>query len=107
LTTKQLAGDTSFIWDTGEYQANHTVDFVTSEYTLYIYDSSKTVSDVASAGYLAAMQYAFGMYKPQSYTPWAGDDSYVNFSPEAPIIAKWMIALISIATVSALQIMLK
>lgn len=107
LTTNQLATETSFVFDTKEYQANQTVDFVTSEYTLYIYDSSRTVSDVASAGYLSSLQFAFGMYRPQSYTPWAKDGTYINMSPETPIVAKWMVALIAITTVSALQVMLK
>jgi hypothetical protein len=39
-------------------------------YTLYIFDSSREVTDVPSAGILGNFNgYLFGMYEPQSYTP--------------------------------------
>jgi hypothetical protein len=39
-------------------------------YTLYIFDSSRSVTDIPAAGILGNFNgYLFGMYEPQSYTP--------------------------------------
>jgi hypothetical protein len=39
-------------------------------YTLYIFDQSRSVTAIPSAGYLGSYNgYVFGMYEPQPYTP--------------------------------------
>jgi hypothetical protein len=39
-------------------------------YTLYIFDESRSVTAIPSAGFLGAWNgYVFGMYSPQPYTP--------------------------------------
>ncbi|KAL4804010.1 hypothetical protein BDV18DRAFT_143666 [Aspergillus unguis] len=56
-------------WDTGKYQANATAPLLTATYTLIVYDESKDIDDVASAGELSSQnRYYFGMYTPQPYT---------------------------------------
>lgn len=63
----------SVTWDTGKYQANATVPLLTASYTLIVYDESKEIDDLASAGELSSQnQYYFGMYEPQAYTPLPG-----------------------------------
>ncbi|KAK2759419.1 hypothetical protein FQN54_002897 [Arachnomyces sp. PD_36] len=58
------------VWDTGAYQANATVPLLTETYTLLVYDVDKDPTDIASAGHLgASINFRFGMYLPQSYTP--------------------------------------
>ncbi|KAL3491998.1 hypothetical protein BJX62DRAFT_203736 [Aspergillus germanicus] len=55
-------------WDTGKYQANATIPLLTATYTLIVYDESKDVDDVASAGELSSQnRYYFGMYISQPY----------------------------------------
>ncbi|KAJ5632356.1 hypothetical protein N7490_008695 [Penicillium lividum] len=61
------------IWDTGDYEKTATIPLLTASYTLYVYDSDKSLSDTASAGYLDSDSgYAFGMYYTQSSTPLSG-----------------------------------
>lgn len=61
------------VWDTGKYQATATEPLLTASYTLIIYDASKEIGDIASAGHLSSQNgYPFGMYAPQSYTPLNG-----------------------------------
>jgi hypothetical protein len=39
-------------------------------YTLYIFDQSRSITAIPSAGYLGSYNgYVFGMYEPQPYTP--------------------------------------
>ncbi|CAI7662510.1 unnamed protein product [Penicillium glandicola] len=61
----------SLVWDTGKYQSSATIPLLTASYTLIVYDSTKEISDTASAGYLSSQDggYVFGMYTPQPYTP--------------------------------------
>ncbi|KAL2838419.1 hypothetical protein BJX68DRAFT_249000 [Aspergillus pseudodeflectus] len=55
-------------WDTGKYQANATIPLLTATYTLIVYDESKDVDDIASAGELSSQnRYYFGMYISQPY----------------------------------------
>ncbi|KKK18536.1 hypothetical protein P175DRAFT_0502431 [Aspergillus ochraceoroseus IBT 24754] len=62
----------SVVWDTKKYQANATVPLLTASYTLIVYDESKSISDVASAGELGTdTRYYFAMYATQAYTPLA------------------------------------
>ena len=57
-------------WDTNATQAT---PYLTETYTLLIYDSQSSVSATAKAGYLGTFnQFTFGMYQPQSYTPYSG-----------------------------------
>ncbi|KAI1626065.1 hypothetical protein EDD37DRAFT_329739 [Exophiala viscosa] len=57
-------------WDTGNFAGANTQPFPVASYTLVVYDAASEVTDVASAGYLAAYdQYIFGMYTGQPYTP--------------------------------------
>lgn len=50
-------------WDTGNFPAAATQPFPVASYTLIVYDASKDVTDVPSAGSLGAYdQYVFGMY---------------------------------------------
>ena len=59
-------------WDTGDYQATASIPLLVATYTLVIYDASKDVTAIPSAGYLGTFdQYFFGMYTPQPYTPLA------------------------------------
>lgn len=63
------------LWDTKNYQKDHpqASPLLTETYTLLIYDAASSSSATAKAGYLAVYnQFTFGMYQPQSYTPWAG-----------------------------------
>ncbi|OCT48392.1 hypothetical protein CLCR_04276 [Cladophialophora carrionii] len=71
LTSNMSVEETgAFTWDTGEMYATATNPFPVASYTLIIHDSSQDVTDVPSAGFLAAyQQYIFGMYTPQAYTP--------------------------------------
>ncbi|KAL2866901.1 uncharacterized protein BJX67DRAFT_120035 [Aspergillus lucknowensis] len=58
----------SVVWDTKKYQANATVPLLTATYTLIVYDESKEIDDVASAGELSSQnRYYFGMYVSQDY----------------------------------------
>jgi hypothetical protein len=71
LAVNQSAHDTKVLWDTGAYQATATVPLLTNTYTLIIYPADSSISATPKAGYLAVQQtYTFGMYVPQSYTPW-------------------------------------
>jgi hypothetical protein len=59
----------SVVWDTGKYQKTATIPLLTASYTLFVYDTSKELTDIASAGYLSSqIGYSFGMYSPQPYT---------------------------------------
>lgn len=50
-------------WDTGNFPAAATDPFPVASYTLVVMDASKDITDIPSAGYLAAYnQYVFGMY---------------------------------------------
>ncbi|EXJ54419.1 hypothetical protein A1O7_09758 [Cladophialophora yegresii CBS 114405] len=71
LTSNMSVEETgAFTWDTGEMYATATNPFPVASYTLIIHDSSQDLTDVPSAGFLAAyQQYIFGMYTPQAYTP--------------------------------------
>ncbi|KAJ5929569.1 hypothetical protein N7454_006519 [Penicillium verhagenii] len=61
------------IWDTGDYEKTATIPLLTASYTLFVYDSDKSLTDTASAGYLGSdTGYSFGMYFPQSATPLNG-----------------------------------
>ena len=71
IATNHPSVESSFTWDTEEFQANATVPLLTSQYTLQIYDSTKNMSSVASAGYLSPYTQKFYMYSPQAYTPLA------------------------------------
>lgn len=72
IATNHPSRETSFIWDTEEFQANATVPLLTTQYTLQVYDSTKNMSAVAAAGYLSPFSQKFFMYSPQAYTPMAG-----------------------------------
>ncbi|KAJ5273494.1 hypothetical protein N7478_008619 [Penicillium angulare] len=57
------------IWDTGKYESSATIPLLTATYTLFVYDSEKSLSDTASAGYLSSsVGYSFSMYYPHSPT---------------------------------------
>lgn len=70
-TNQSITGHTQAVtWDTGEYQATASIQLLVATYTLVIYDSSKDITAIPSAGYLGTFdQYFFGMYTPQPYTP--------------------------------------
>ena len=70
----------SVVWDTGKYQSSATIPLLTATYTLFVYDASKSLSDIASPGHLGSnIGYSFGMYIPQSYTPLNGmPSSYIS-----------------------------
>jgi hypothetical protein len=62
------------IWDTGAYQTSDPkalqTPLITDKYTLIIFDAAGSVTEAASAGYLAPFNsFIFGMYSPQPYTP--------------------------------------
>lgn len=109
ISTKHPAKETEILWDTSTAEKNSSLELLTSTYTLEIYDPSgnKTASSVASAGYLAPFTYTFGMYRPQSYTPWGGDSSYMNLASLVDMTSlKWLITMGLIFVGSALQIIL-
>jgi hypothetical protein len=57
------------VWDTGD-DAQNTDPFPVATYTLYIHDSARDPTQVASAGDLGAFnQFRFGVYTGQPYTP--------------------------------------
>ncbi|KAJ5804861.1 hypothetical protein N7474_010748 [Penicillium riverlandense] len=57
----------SVVWDT---DATMTVPLLTATYTLYVYDASKSLGDIPSAGHLSSLVgYDFGMYIKLPYTP--------------------------------------
>ncbi|KAL8916850.1 MAG: hypothetical protein Q9208_008307 [Pyrenodesmia sp. 3 TL-2023] len=57
------------VWDT-KPDVTGTAPLLTETYTLVIKDASKDITAVAQAGRLGTYdQFAFGMYKPQAYTP--------------------------------------
>ena len=76
-----LSFDTTLItWDTGAYDANATTPLLTyhpllsvlmsAMYTLHIYDKSRSVSAIPSAGFLGSyIGFVFGLYQSQPYTP--------------------------------------
>jgi hypothetical protein len=73
--------ETLLEWDTGAYDANATIPLLTYQfpfrlmlmsamYTLYIFDESRSVTAIPSAGYLGSFNgYVFGLYDSQPYTP--------------------------------------
>lgn len=68
--TVKAKGDGLVVWDTDGYETK-SAPLVMATYTLIIYDSDGSATDVAEAGYLAPFQTAFGMYATQPYE--AGD----------------------------------
>ena len=61
------------VWDTRPDETG-TAPLLTETYTLIIHDAEKAETDVPRAGHLGNYnQFAFGMYKPQKYTPRAGE----------------------------------
>lgn len=54
----------SVLWDT-RLNASGTVPLLTATYTLIIWDASKSISDIPSAGLMAAASSYFTMYVPQ------------------------------------------
>uniref|UniRef100_A0A060TCF7 ARAD1D41690p n=1 Tax=Blastobotrys adeninivorans TaxID=409370 RepID=A0A060TCF7_BLAAD len=109
IATKHPAKETEILWDTSLADKNSSLQLLTSTYTLEIYDPSgnKTASSVASAGYLGPFTYTFGMYRPQSYTPWGGDSSYMNIASLVDVTSlKWVLTMGLIFVGSALQIIL-
>lgn len=110
LATSYSSSETSYVWDTEEFQANATVPLLTAQYTLQIYDSSKNMSAIASPGYLAPFSQKFAMYSPQAYTPMA-QYSCVNCKKNDgsildPTVAKWVYAMIVLFLASTLQTMI-
>ncbi|KAI5782721.1 hypothetical protein EDC01DRAFT_224689 [Geopyxis carbonaria] len=69
--TGNASGDTTkAIWDTGKYQATASIKLPIATYTLFIYDASKSRTDVASPGYLGVYQnLRFGLYEPKKAIP--------------------------------------
>lgn len=80
LARNQSIKTSSIVWDTNEAAESGDLHLITADYTLVIYDESKSPSDVATAGELAAFDYSFGVYIPQKYTPWPAGAKYVNIS---------------------------
>lgn len=73
------------IWDTKDYmQTAESNPIVNGKYTLMVYDSKHGPSHIADAGHLGAYtQYTFGVYTPQSYTPW----SSMQFATPTPTLS--------------------
>ncbi|KKZ63751.1 hypothetical protein EMCG_01940 [[Emmonsia] crescens] len=56
-------------WDTGVFSTSD-VPLLTEDYTLFVYDNSRSPSDPPEPGRLGSQsQFTFGMYHPQPYTP--------------------------------------
>jgi len=69
---QSITGPTGAVtWDTGEYQSTATIPLLVASYTLIIYDASKEITAIPSAGYLGTFeQLVFGMYtRKQLFTP--------------------------------------
>ena len=74
------------VWDT-QLDVSGVAPLLTETYTLLIYDASKPITAVASAGYLDTYdQFTFGMYLPQAYTPLNGKPSFLAPQPEILLI---------------------
>jgi len=72
LALNHSAQQTGYVWDTEKFQKSATIPLLTEHYTLIIYDAESSVSATGRAGYLGTFsQFSFGMYTPQSYTPWS------------------------------------
>ncbi|OBT65784.1 hypothetical protein VE03_03297 [Pseudogymnoascus sp. 23342-1-I1] len=70
-TVNTTASTQQAVWDSNGYETS-SAPLVVATYTLIMYDSDGSQSDVPEAGYLAPFTtFAFGMYNPQDYT----DDS--------------------------------
>ncbi|KAF1983642.1 hypothetical protein K402DRAFT_159295 [Aulographum hederae CBS 113979] len=70
--TVKVSGTGKLTWDSGDYQRTATIPLLTETYTLIVKDANGEVSDAPKPGYLAPyMQWTFGMYEPQPYTPLA------------------------------------
>ncbi|KFY28016.1 hypothetical protein V493_03150 [Pseudogymnoascus sp. VKM F-4281 (FW-2241)] len=66
-TINMTATTQQAVWDSNGYE--NSTPLVVATYTLIIYDSDGSESDVPEAGYLAPFKnYAFGMYNGQDYS---------------------------------------
>ncbi|KAA8902299.1 hypothetical protein TRICI_005901 [Trichomonascus ciferrii] len=109
ITTKHPAKDTELVWDTSKAEKNSSINLLTSKYELKMYDSSSNASTTTQRpGYLTPLAYTLGLYRPRSYSPEAGDSSYVNGGVGLVDItaAKWVFSMGIIFAGSALHIIL-
>ena len=71
-TINSTATTQQAVWDSNGYETS-SAPLVVATYTLIIYDSDGTETDVAEAGYLAPFNsFEFGMYNRQDYADDAG-----------------------------------
>lgn len=80
LAQNQSLKSSSIVWDTNKVTESGGLHLISGEYTLMIYDSSKSSSEIASAGELSSFEYTFGIYVPQPYKAWPFAAKYVNVS---------------------------
>lgn len=109
ITTKHPAKDTELVWDTSKAEKNSSINLLTSKYELKMYDSSSNASTTTQRpGHLTPLAYTLGLYRPRSYSPEAGDSSYVNGGVGLVDItaAKWVFSMGIIFAGSALHIIL-
>lgn len=78
LAQNQSINTQYVVWDTGNVETDGKLHLISDKYTLIIWDSDKSTTDVASAGELSAFSYVFGVYLPQSYQAWPQAAKYVN-----------------------------
>ena len=80
IAQNQSFSSSSIVWDTNKVTKAGGLHLINADYTLMIYDSSKSYSDQGSPGELSPFEYTFSVYIPQSYTAWAPAAKYVNVS---------------------------
>lgn len=69
-----------FVWDTDGY-ATSTAPLLVETYTLFMYDSDGSPTDIPQAGYMAPFTtYEFGMYTREPYTDDGGSIKCVTCS---------------------------
>lgn len=109
IATKHPSKDTELVWDTSKAEKNSSINLLTSKYELKMYDSSTNASTTTQRpGHLTPLAYTLGLYRPRSYSPEAGDSSYVNGGVGLVDItaAKWVFSMGIIFAGSALHIIL-
>lgn len=102
LAQNQSIRTSSIVWDTNKVAESGNLHLITADYTLVIYDASRSRSDVASAGELAAFTFSFGVYIPQRYMPWPAGAKYVNISIRFGPPALLTIAFTALASLLAI-----
>jgi len=108
IASNLTMNETHILWDTEAYEANATQPLLTAMYTLYIFDQSRSVTAIPSAGYLGSYNgYVFGMYEPQPYTPLPTNTCVICSNAPATLLPKgiwWSLGLAAAAVLGGLRV---